>query len=146
MTEKKKVLFLCTGNSCRSQMAEGWAHHFLNDTVDAYSAGVAPHGLDPKAIATMEDAGVDITTQTSNHLDEYADITFDLVVTVCNNAAEACPIFPGATRVHHQPFDDPPALAKEVFTPLQVANAYARVRNEIRDFVQKELPDLLDGN
>ena len=143
---KKRVLFLCTGNSCRSQMAEGWARHVLGDTVDAYSAGVAPHGVDPRAVKAMADAGVDIAAQTSNHVDEYADITFDLVVTVCNNAAKACPVFPGATVVHHAPFDDPPAIAKEVFTPLQVDNAYGRVRNEIRDFVQKQLPDLLAGN
>ena len=146
MSTKKNVLFLCTGNSCRSQMAEGWARYFLNDTVEAYSAGVAPHGVDPRAVQTMADAGVDITAQTSNHVDEYAEIAFDLVVTVCNNAAEACPIFPGATVVHHQPFDDPPAIAREVFTPLQMSNAYARVRNEIRDFVQKQLPSLLAGN
>ena len=91
----KKILFLCTGNSCRSQMAEGWTRHIYGDTVEVYSAGTAPHGVDPRAVTVMAEAGVDISKQSSNHVDEYLDIPFDLIVTVCDSARESCPFFPG---------------------------------------------------
>ena len=106
--QKLKVLFLCTGNACRSQMAEGWARRLKGDTIEPYSAGIEPHGLDPRAVQVMAEAGVDISGQRSKHLDEVKDIRFDCVVTVCDQAREACPLFPGRTKVIHVGFDDPP--------------------------------------
>ena len=108
-----RVLFLCTGNSCRSQMAEGWARHLRSDSVEAYSAGVSPHGVDPRAVAVMSEAGVDISGQRSKDVLELMDIPFDYVVTLCGGAAETCPVFPGKTVRLHMGFDDPPSLAKE---------------------------------
>jgi arsenate reductase len=140
---KKNVLFLCTGNSCRSQMGEGFARHLLGDTVNAYSAGTAPKGLDSEAIAVMDEAGIDISGGTSKTVEDLSDIEFDLVITVCGHAHETCPTFPGRARVVHQPFDDPPAIAKDAFTPLLARNAYRRVRDEIRKFVANDLPALL---
>lgn len=142
-----KVLFLCTGNSCRSQMAEGWARHLVADSIEAYSAGIETHGLNPDAVAVMAEAGVDITGQRSQHLDEFKGVALDCVVTVCDNAAESCPLFPGDTRVVHRPFDDPPRLAREAATDGALTDAerlapYRRVRDEIRDFVSM-LPGLL---
>lgn len=139
-----KVLFLCTGNSCRSQMAEGWARHLKGEFIEAYSAGVAPHGMNPDAIAVMEEAGIDITSQHSKHVDELADVEFDYVVTVCDNAAESCPVFRGAAHVVHQPFDDPPRLAREAASEDEAVGHYRRVRDEIRDFI-KTLPEALKG-
>ena len=109
---KLKVLFLCTGNSCRSQMAEGWARHLKGDAIDAYSAGTDPHGMNARAIAAMGEAGVDITGQRSKHVDELKDVPLDYVVTVCGHANETCPVFPGKTKVVHVGFDDPPRLAQ----------------------------------
>ncbi len=144
MTDRKKnVLFLCTGNSCRSQMGEGWAKALLPDTVNAYSAGTAPKGLDPEAIAVMAEAGIDISGGKSQTIDDLADVQFDLVITVCGHARETCPTFPGNARVVHRPFDDPPAIARDAFTPLLARNAYRRVRDEIRKFVADDLPALL---
>ena len=108
-----KVLFLCTGNSCRSQMAEGWARYLKGDVIDAYSAGVATHGMNPSAVAVMGEVGVDITSQHSKHVDELAKVEFDYVVTVCDNAAESCPVFRGKAKVVRQLLDDPPRLARE---------------------------------
>src|SRR3954454_17422241 len=105
---KTKVLFLCTGNSCRSQMAEGWARHLKGDVIDAYSAGVEPHGLNARAIRAMAEAGGGISRHSSKHVDTLAHVPFDVVVTVCDHAHETCPIFPGETRVVHVGFDDPP--------------------------------------
>lgn len=139
-----KVLFLCTGNSCRSQMAEGWARHLKGDAIEAYSAGVATHGMNPSAVAAMGEAGVDITSQHSKHVDELADVEFDFVVTVCDNAAESCPIFRGAAKVVHQPFDDPPRLAREAASEEEAMEHYRRVRDEIRDYI-KTLPEALKG-
>ncbi len=109
---KLKVLFLCTGNSCRSQMAEGWAKKLKADSIDAYSAGIAPQGLNKIAVAVMKEAGVDITGQHSKHVDELRDVAFDFVVTVCDSAHESCPVFPGKTKVIHVGFDDPPKLRR----------------------------------
>lgn len=139
-----KVLFLCTGNSCRSQMAEGWARHLKGDVIDAFSAGVATHGMNPNAVAVMGEAGVDITPQHSKHVDELADIEFDYVVTVCDNAAESCPVFRGKATVVHQPFDDPPRLAREAASDQEAIEHYRRVRDEIRDYI-KTLPEALKG-
>ena len=99
MAEKLKVMFLCTGNSCRSQMAEGWARALKGDLIDAYSAGVEPHGMNPRAIQVMAEAGVDMTAHRSKHVDELQQIPFDYVVTVCDHAHESCPLFPGNTKV-----------------------------------------------
>jgi arsenate reductase len=145
---KTKVLFLCTGNSCRSQMAEGWAKMLRPDEVEAYSAGVDPHGMNARAIKVMAEAGVDISTHRSKHLDEFRDVSFDYVVTVCDQAHEACPLFPGKTKVVHVGFDDPPRLAKETKSEEEALGHYRRVRDEIRQFVDHlndYLPILKDG-
>ena len=130
-----RVLFLCTGNSCRSQMAEGWARQLKAGEVEAYSAGVETHGLNQRALAVMAEAGVDISGHRSKHVDELSGIEFDYVVTVCGNAAEACPVFRGGAKVIHRPFDDPPRLAREAATEEEALAHYRRVRDEIRDFV-----------
>jgi len=137
-----KILFLCTGNSCRSQMAEGWARHLKGGVFEAYSAGVETHGLNPNAVKVMAGAGVDISTQRSQHIDEFKDISLDHVITVCGNAHESCPVFPGTTKVTHIGFDDPPRLAKEAATEEEALSHYRRVRDEIRAFVET-LPDAL---
>ena len=114
MNDKKlRLLFLCTGNSCRSQMAEGWARALKSELVEAYSAGIEKHGLNPSAVQVMNEAGVDISSQTSNNVDELGPVEFDVVVTVCGHADENCPVFTGAPKVVHVGFDDPPKLAKD---------------------------------
>ena len=143
--QKMKILFLCTGNSCRSQMAEGWARHLKGDRIAAYSAGVEAHGLNARAVQAMAEAGVDISGHQSQRLDDLGDMAFDVVVTVCGNAHERCPIFPGGkTRVVHVGFDDPPALARGAATEEEAMGHYRRVRDAIRDFVET-LPEGLDG-
>jgi arsenate reductase len=137
-----KILFLCTGNSCRSQMAEGWARHLHASRLDAFSAGTAPGSLDPRAVAAMKEAGVDISGHEPKHLDELTGIEFDWVVTVCDHAGERCPLFPGATRRLHAGFDDPPQLAKNEWTEEGALAHYRRVRDEIREFVAR-LPERL---
>ena len=133
---KRKVLFLCTGNSCRSQMAEGWAHHLKSDSLEPYSAGVATHGLNPNAVQVMAEAGVDISRHTSKHVDDLKDVEFDYVVTVCDNAAESCPMFPGKATVVHRAFDDPPWLARDAASEEEALGHYRRVRDEIRQYVE----------
>jgi arsenate reductase len=108
VTPKLKVLFLCTGNSCRSQMAEGWARHLKSKLLDVYSAGTHPKSLDPLAVQVMADVGIDISAQEPKSLDAVAHLPFDCVVTVCDDAHEACPVFPGRARMIHRGFDDPP--------------------------------------
>jgi arsenate reductase len=130
-----KLLFLCTGNACRSQMAEGWGRLLLDGRFEVYSAGVQPHGVDPRAVAVMAEAGVDISGQRSKHVDELDGIGFDLVVTVCDNAAGACPAYPDAVQRLHRAFDDPPRLAREAADEAQALGHYRRVRDEIRDFI-----------
>jgi arsenate reductase (thioredoxin) len=139
--EKMKILFLCTGNSCRSQMAEGWARKLKNDLIEPYSAGIEPHGLDPIAVKVMTEVGVDISNNRSKHLDDFKGVSFDFVITVCDHAHEHCPIFPGKTRVVHVGFDDPPRLAKQAANEQEVLSIYRRVRDEIKVFVEK-LPDI----
>ena len=139
-----KVLFLCTGNSCRSQMAEGWARKLKCDLIASYSAGVETHGLNPKAVQVMAEAGVDISGHRSKHVRELSAVTFDYVVTVCGNAQESCPAFPGRTRIVHVGFDDPPRLAREARTEEEALGHYRRVRDEIRTFVET-LPESLTG-
>jgi arsenate reductase (thioredoxin) len=131
-----KVLFLCTGNSCRSQMAEGWARALKPDAVEAWSAGIEAHGLNPRAVAVMAEAGVDISTHRSKLVAEVLDVPFDVVVTVCGAAAESCPTFPRKTRRLHVGFDDPPKLARAARTEAEALHHYRRVRDEIRAFVE----------
>lgn len=133
---KVKILFLCTGNSCRSQMAEGWARHLKADIVEPYSAGIETHGLNPNAVQVMAEAGVDISTHRSQNVDEFADVEFDHVITVCGHANENCPVFRGRAKVTHVGFDDPPRLAADAATQEEALSHYRRVRDEIRDFVQ----------
>jgi arsenate reductase len=134
--KKIKVLFLCTGNSCRSQMAEGWARAMKGDVLEAYSAGIETHGLNPRAVAVMAEAGVDISGHRSKRLDEVIEVPFDYVVTVCDHAHESCPLFPGVAKVVHVGFDDPPKLAKDARTDEEALAPYRRVRDEIRRFVE----------
>ena len=135
-TAKLKILFLCTGNSCRSQMAEGWTRHLKGDVIEAYSAGVEAHGLNPNAVQVMAEAGVEISGHTSQHIDEFSDIELDVVVTVCGHAHESCPVFFGTTKVIHVGFDDPPKLAKEAANEQEAMDCYRRVRDEIKAFVE----------
>ena len=135
-----RILFLCTGNSCRSQMAEGWARALKADRFEALSAGTDPHGLNPLAVRVMAEAGVDISRQRSKHLDEFAGAMLDVIVTVCGHAHESCPVMPGATRVAHRGFDDPPRLAACAVTEEEALPHYRRVRDEIRAFVES-LPE-----
>lgn len=134
---KPKVLFLCTGNSCRSQMAEGWAKHLKADRIEAFSAGTEPHGMNARAVEVMREASVDISGHHSKHVDELANVAFDYVVTVCDHANETCPIFPGKTRRIHVGFDDPPRLAKGTKTEEEALAHYRRVRDEIRQFIEQ---------
>ncbi|NOY75567.1 MAG: arsenate reductase ArsC [Kiritimatiellaeota bacterium] len=147
MQKKLKVLFLCTGNSCRSQMAEGWTRHLKSDVIDAYSAGIETHGLNPNAVKVMAEAGVDISNHKSKLIDDSMDIDLDYVVTVCGNAHETCPIFPGNATVVHVPFDDPPKMAAEIAeqggSEEEQLECYRKVRDGIREFVEK-MPDVLD--
>lgn len=140
--QKLKILFLCTGNSCRSQMAEGWANHLKADQIEAYSAGIETHGLNPNAVKVMAEAGVDISQHTSKRVEDLAGIDFDYVITVCDHAHETCPIFPGRTQVVHFGFQDPPKLAAEATTEEEALTHYRRVRDEIRRFVES-LPESL---
>jgi arsenate reductase (thioredoxin) len=134
--EKLKILFLCTGNSCRSQMAEGWTRHLKGDFIEPYSAGVEPHGMDPRAVAAMAEAGVDISRHESKNVSTLDDIEFDFVVTVCDRAHESCPFFPAKTKVLHVGFDDPPRLAADSSSEEEAMAHYRRVRDEIRQFVE----------
>ena len=131
----KQILFLCTGNSCRSQIAEGWTNHLKKDTFEAYSAGIAPKGVDPRAVKVMSEAGIDISTQKSKDIDSLGDMEFDYVVTLCDNANEACPFFPAKTKLLHRGFDDPPRLAEGVSDDEEALNHYRKVRDEIKYFV-----------
>ena len=135
MREKTKILFLCTGNSCRSQMAEGWARQLKGDLIEPYSAGIEKHGMNPHAVKVMAEAGVDITRQWSKTLQELGSVTFDYVVTVCGHANEHCPMFPGKTKVVHVGFEDPPKLTKDLPDGEGKLAVYRRVRDEIREFI-----------
>jgi len=133
---KLKILFLCTGNSCRSQMAEGWARHLKGDVVEPYSAGIETHGLNPDAVQVMAEAGVDISSHHSKRAEDLGGVEFDFVITVCGHAHETCPIFPGRTKVIHVGFDDPPKLAAGAKSEEERLAPYRRVRDEIREFIQ----------
>jgi arsenate reductase len=140
--EKLKVLFLCTGNSCRSLMTEGWARRLNGDRIEAFSAGIETHEMNKRAIQFMKESGVDISGQRSKHVDELKAVLFEFVVTVCGHANENCPVFPGKTRGVYVGFDDPPKLAAGAKTEEEALIPYRRVRDEIRDFVGK-LPEVL---
>jgi arsenate reductase len=143
MPNKIKILFLCTGNSCRSQMAEGWARHLKGDMVEPYSAGIETHGLNPKAVKVMAESGVDISNHRSKNVHELMHINFDYVITVCGHAEGRCPIFQGKTVRIHRGFDDPPKLAAGAKSEEEALMHYRRVRDEIRNFVL-QLPDILE--
>ncbi len=140
MATKLKILFLCTGNSCRSQMAEGFARALKSELMEPYSAGVEVHGVNSLAIKVMAEAGIDISKQRSKHVRELMDIPFDFVITLCDQANQSCPIFPGNVKRLHVGFDDPPSLAKLAKSENEALPHYRRVRDEIRKFVE-ELPD-----
>ena len=140
MSDKLHILFLCTGNSCRSQMAEGWTRHLKGDLIETYSAGIETHGLNPNAVKVMAEAGVDISKHKSQHIDEFKDVKIDVVVTVCGHAHETCPVFPNNSKVIHVGFGDPPKMAKELAEQgageEAQLNCYRVVRDEIKAFVQ----------
>lgn len=127
----KKILVLCTGNSCRSQIAEGYLRSFAGKNAEIYSAGVETHGLNPRAIATMKEDGIDISSHTSNNIDEYQNIEFDFVITVCDNAKERCPFFPTEAKKFHYNFPDP---AKANGTEEEILEEFRKVRNQIKEF------------
>lgn len=137
---KKKILVLCTGNSCRSQIAEGYLQHFAGDKADVYSAGVEIHGVNPRAIETMKEDGIDISHHTSNNVDEYRNIEFDFVITVCDNAKERCPYFPTRAQKFHQNFTDP---AKAIGTEEEVKEQFRQVRQLIKTYCQQFANDRL---
>lgn len=137
---KKKILVLCTGNSCRSQIAEGYLRYFAGDKAEIYSAGVETHGVNPKAIATMKEDGIDISAHTSNNLDEYRDINFDFVITVCDNAKERCPFFPGKSKRLHYNFPDP---AKVSGNEEEIKAEFSRVRKLIKDYCRHFVDEYL---
>ncbi|RYF95159.1 MAG: arsenate reductase ArsC [Chitinophagaceae bacterium] len=130
----KNILVLCTGNSCRSQIAEGYLKHFAGEKANVYSAGIETHGVNPKAIATMKEDGIDISEHTSNNLTEYLNIPFDYVITVCDNAKERCPFFPSSAKKFHHNFPDP---AKATGTAEEVAKQFASVRDEIKTYAEQ---------
>jgi arsenate reductase (thioredoxin) len=142
MKMKTKILFLCTGNSCRSQMAEGWARHLKADTIEACSAGMEKHGLNLLAVKAMAEAGVDISSYSSKLITDLVSKKFDYVITVCDHAHESCPLFSGNAQVIHKGFDDPPRLAADAKSDAEALLHYRRVRDEIRDFIMT-LPESL---
>ncbi len=129
----KNILVLCTGNSCRSQIADGYLRKFVQEKANVYSAGIETHGVNPRAIATMKEDGIDISNHTSNNVDEYKDINFDFVITVCDNAKERCPIFPSNAKKFHHNFPDP---AKAKGTEDEIREQFRTVRNQIKDYCQ----------
>lgn len=139
---KLKILFLCTGNSCRSQMAEAWLQHLKGDIVESYSAGIETHGLNQRAVKVMAEAGIDISKHQSKNVRELINVNFDYIITVCDHANETCPVFPGKVKRFHISFDDPPRLTKEMESEENILDVYRRVRDEIRIFVEK-IPDIL---
>lgn len=141
MSPKPKVLVLCTGNSCRSQIAEAYLRHFAGDRADVFSAGIETHGLNLKAVDTMEEVGIDISHHTSNHIDEYSNLSFDFVITVCDHAEERCPVFPSKAKKFHHNFTDP---ARAKGTDEEIKDLFRKVRQEImaycKRFVSENLP------
>ena len=130
----KKILVLCTGNSCRSQIAEGYLRYFSKDKAEVYSAGIETHGVNPRAIATMQEDGIDISGHTSNNVNEYQNINFDFVITVCDNAQENCPYFPGSAQKFHYNFPDP---AKAAGSEEEIMEVFRNVREQIKTYCQE---------
>ncbi|MDB5228048.1 MAG: protein tyrosine phosphatase [Bacteroidota bacterium] len=143
----KKVLVLCTGNSCRSQIAEGYIKYFAGNTVLVYSAGIETHGVNPRAIVTMQEDGIDISNQTCNHLNEYRNIDFDFVITVCDNAKEQCPYFSTNVKLFHINFQDP---AKAIGSEKQISDQFREVRKAIKSyslqFVKEYIAEIIPNN
>ena len=137
---KKKILVLCTGNSCRSQIAEGYLRYFANDKADVYSAGVETHGVNLRAIATMKEDNIDISSHTSNNMDEYYNVDFDYVITVCDHAKERCPFFPTKAKKYHQNFSDP---SKATGTEEKIAEQFRQVREQIKGYCKRFVMDNL---
>ena len=137
---KKKILVLCTGNSCRSQIAEGYLRHFAGEKAEIYSAGIETHGVNPKAVATMKNDGIDISNHTSNNIDEYQNIDFNFVITVCDNAKERCPFFPTKAQKFHYNFPDP---AKATGTEEEIAEEFKKVRQQIRNYCENFIAENL---
>lgn len=144
MEKRKKIrlLFLCTANACRSQMAEGWANHLKSDVIEAFSAGVRPYKVNERAIQVMAEAGVDISTHYSKHVDEMLCLDFDYVVTVCDNAREICPVFPNKVKTVHVSFEDPDA---KIGTIDEIMDTFRKVRDQIKEFVET-MPESLTEN
>jgi arsenate reductase len=140
MKEKKKILFLCTGNSCRSQMAEAWTRNLRGDDYEAYSAGATTKGIDHVAVHVMAEAGIDISSQKSKSVNSFDMIEFDYVITLCNNARESCPYYPAMTKLIHEEFDDPYTLSQKAKNDRGVLSIYRKVRDEIKAFVM-DLPE-----
>lgn len=141
-TAKPKILFLCTGNSCRSQMAEGWGNHLYPERYEFFSAGIEKHGLNPLAVKVMAEAGVDISGQRSKLLSELEGIAFDYVITVCDHANEQCPFFPGKAVKLHREFPDPPRLAQGAASEEEALGHYRAVRDAIREYLLSLPADL----
>ena len=137
-----KVLVLCTGNSCRSQIAEAYLRHFAGEKAEIYSAGVETHGVNPRAISTMKEDGIDISQHTSNNIDEYFNIDFDFVITVCDNAKERCPFFPTNAKKFHQNFPDP---AKATGTEEEILAQFRQVRQMIKSYSQEFVTNYLSA-
>lgn len=137
---KQKILVLCTGNSCRSQIAEAYLQYFANEKAEIYSAGVETHGVNPKAITTMLEDRINISNHTSNHIDEYAAIDFDMVITVCDNAKERCPYFPTKAKKFHHNFPDP---AKAAGSDEEIMNQFRTVREQIKRYCRQFVEDNL---
>lgn len=131
-----KILYLCTGNSCRSQMAEAWTRHLRGESIESWSAGTMHKALDPRAVEVMREVGVDISEQSSKDVVGLLDLELDYVVTVCDGAHEACPVFPGRARIVHRAFEDPPRLAERASSEEEALRHYRRVRDQIRRFVE----------
>ncbi|MFN4313955.1 MAG: arsenate reductase ArsC [Chitinophagaceae bacterium] len=138
----KKVLVLCTGNSCRSQIAHGYLQHFAGDRAEIFSAGVETHGVNPRAIASMAEDGIDISNHTSNNVNEYVGIDFDYVITVCDNAKERCPVFPTKAQKFHYNFPDP---AKAQGTEEEIMEQFRQVRDLIKDYCKRFVEENLKG-
>lgn len=137
--KKPNILVLCTGNSCRSQIAEGWLRHFVSDRANVYSAGIETHGVNPRAIQTMKEVGIDISSHTSNHINEYKDIEFDYILTVCDHAKENCPYFPSNAQRFHQNFPDP---AKAKGSEEEILEEFRKVREMIREYSEKWIQEI----
>lgn len=142
--EKLKILFLCTGNSCRSQMAEGWTRFLKGHIIEPFSAGIETHGVNPLTVKVMAEAGVDISLQRSKLVDEFIDDKFDYIITLCDHARETCPLFPGKTKMFHMGFDDPVKLAENAKSDEEILFYYRRAHDEIKKFAEK-LPDILSS-